>query len=167
MIFWEKSPRNVTMIPSHAGIIPDTTRLVANSETPSCYQRVGVFVDEMAQNIITRVVNFKLDVIQLHGHEEPTLIRNLRSTIDPDLRPGIQIWKAISIMDRNSVAIYKQYEDCVARKQYENAAKVLPKRIFPPICFLHPTVNANKKIKIINVFFFICSSLNNITIITK
>ena len=25
MIFWEKSPRNVTMIPSHAGIIPDTT----------------------------------------------------------------------------------------------------------------------------------------------
>ena len=113
MIFWEKSPRNVTMIPSHAGIIPDTTRLVANSETPSCYQRVGVFVDEMAQNIITRVVNFKLDVIQLHGHEEPTLIRNLRSTIDPDLRRGIQIWKAISIMDRNSIAIYKQYEDCV------------------------------------------------------
>lgn len=113
MIFWEKSPRNVTMIPSHAGIIPDTTRLVTNSETPSCYQRVGVFVDEMAQNIITRVVNFKLNVIQLHGHEEPTLIRNLRSTIDPDLRPSIQIWKAISIVDRDSVAIYKQYEDCV------------------------------------------------------
>lgn len=113
MIFWNKSPRNVTMIPTHAGIIPDTTRLVGNSETPACYQRVGVFVDEMAQNIITRVVNFKLDVIQLHGHEEPTLIRNLRSTIDPDLRPGIQIWKAISIVDRDSVAIYKQYEDCV------------------------------------------------------
>lgn len=113
MIFWEKSPRNVTMTPTHAGIIPDTTQLVTDKETPSSYQRVGVFVDEMAQNIITRVVNFKLDVIQLHGHEEPTLIRNLRSTIDPDLRRGIQIWKAISIMDRNSVAIYKQYEDCV------------------------------------------------------
>lgn len=113
MIFWEKSPRNVTMIPTHAGIIPDTTRLVANRETTSCYQRVGVFVDEMAQNIITRVVNFKLDVIQLHGHEEPTLIRNLRSTIDPDLRPDIQIWKAISIVDRDSVAICKHYEDCV------------------------------------------------------
>ena len=113
MIFWEKSPRNVTMIPSHAGIIPDTTRLFANSETPSCYQRVGVFVDEMAQNIITRVVNFKLDVIQLHGHEEPTLIRNLRSTIAPDLRPGIQIWKTISVVDRDSIAIYKQYEDYV------------------------------------------------------
>ena len=113
MIFWEKSPRNVTMIPTHAGIIPDTTPLVANRETTSCYQRVGVFVDEMAQNIITRVVNFKLDVIQLHGHEEPTLIRNLRSTIDPDLHPGIQIWKAISIVDRDSVAICKHYEDCV------------------------------------------------------
>ena len=113
MIFWEKSPRNVTMIPTHAGIIPDTTRLVGNRETTSCYQRVGIFVDEMAQNIITRVVNFKLDVIQLHGHEEPTLIRNLRSTIDPDLHPGIQIWKAISIVDRDSVAICKHYEDCV------------------------------------------------------
>ena len=113
MIFWEKSPRNVTMIPTHAGIIPDTTRLVGNRETTSCYQRVGVFVDEMAQNIITRVVNFKLDVIQLHGHEEPTLIRNLRSTIDPDLRPGIQIWKAIGVANRDSLASYKQYEDCV------------------------------------------------------
>ena len=113
MIFWEKSPRNVTMTPTHAGIIPDTTQLVTDKETPSSYQRVGVFVDEMAQNIIMRVVNFKLDVIQLHGHEEPTFIRNLRSTIVPDLRPSIQIWKAISIADRESLEKYKPYEDCV------------------------------------------------------
>jgi phosphoribosylanthranilate isomerase len=72
-----------------------------------------VFVDEMAQNIITRVVNFQLDLIQLHGHETPTLIRNLRRTLDPDIRPGIKIIKAISVCSRDDIATYKDYADCV------------------------------------------------------
>jgi phosphoribosylanthranilate isomerase len=95
---------------------------------------VGVFVDEMAQNIITRVVNFQLDLIQLHGHETPTLIRNLRRTLDPAamgdsasaamadgaptihlgaIRPGIKFIKAISVSSADDIALYKQYEDCV------------------------------------------------------
>lgn len=116
MIFWPKSPRYVSMIPTHAGIMPDRAAL---SALPSDHvpRRVGVFVDEMAQNIITRAVNFKLDLIQLHGHETPTLIRNLRATLDPDLRPGIQFIKTISVPDgpaaHNAIATYKQYEDCV------------------------------------------------------
>ena len=122
MIFWKKSPRNVTMIPTHAGIIPDRVNSQF-STLNSQFKRVGVFVDEMPQNIITRAVNFKLDVIQLHGHEEPTLIRNLRSTIDPDLRPGIQFWKAISIVDRDSVATYKQYEDYVDAFVFDTKCK--------------------------------------------
>ena len=67
LIFWQKSPRLVTMIPTHAGIIPDRAPAVSHfpSDKP---KRVGVFVDEMPQNIITRVVNFRLDLIQLHGH---------------------------------------------------------------------------------------------------
>lgn len=120
MIFWEKSPRNVTMIPTHAGIIPDRSSLSEQSpDLPSPVtihhspQRVGVFVDEMPQNIITRVVNFKLDVVQMHGHESPTVIRNLRATLDPDIRPGIQFWKAISISSRSDLDICKAYEDCV------------------------------------------------------
>lgn len=112
MIFWEKSPRHVTMIPSHAGIIPDRASL-STPKTHSSPLRVGVFVDEMAQNIITRVVNFQLDLIQLHGHETPTLIRNLRRTLDPDIRPGIKIIKAISVSNRDDIAIYKDYADCV------------------------------------------------------
>jgi phosphoribosylanthranilate isomerase len=112
MIFWGKSPRNVTMIPTHAGIIPDR----ANSQLStfsSQFKRVGVFVDEMPQNIITRVVNYKLDVVQMHGHEQPTVIRNLRATLDPDIRPSIQFWKAISISNRSDLEICKDYEDCV------------------------------------------------------
>lgn len=109
MIFWDKSPRNVTMIPTYAGIIPDRGTDVG------CFnaKRVGVFVDEMPQNIITRVVNYKLDLVQLHGHETPTLIRNLRRTLDPDIRPGIQFVKAISVSGSNDIAAYKDYEDCV------------------------------------------------------
>ncbi len=109
MIFYDKSPRNVTMIPTHAGIIPDRGSDIGHFKA----KRVGVFVDEMPQSIITRVVNFHLDLIQLHGHETPTLIRNLRATIDPDIRPGIKIIKAISVSSRNDVAAYKDYADCV------------------------------------------------------
>lgn len=112
MIFWDKSPRNVTMIPTHAGIIPDRSSLSPLTSHLSP-RRVGVFVDEMAQNIITRVVNYKLDLVQLHGHETPTLIRNLRHTLAPDIRPGIQFIKAISVESRNDIAAYKDYADCV------------------------------------------------------
>ena len=118
-IFWQKSPRLVTMIPTHAGIIPDRAPAVSHfpSDKP---KRVGVFVDEMPQNIITRVVNFRLDLIQLHGHESPTVIRNLRRTLDPDIRPGIQFIKAISIGNRNDVTAYKEYEDCVDYFLFDN-----------------------------------------------
>jgi phosphoribosylanthranilate isomerase len=109
MIFWDKSPRNVTMIPTYAGIIPDRGSDIGSFKA----KRVGVFVDEMPQNIITRVVNYKLDLVQLHGHEMPTLIRNLRRTLDPDIRPGVQFIKAISVESRNDIAAYKDYEDCV------------------------------------------------------
>lgn len=109
MIFWEKSPRNVTMIPTHAGIIPDCGTDLGDFKA----RRVGVFVDEMPQNIITRVVNYHLDLIQLHGHETLTMIRNLRATLDPDIRSGIQFIKAISIRSRDDIATYKTYADCV------------------------------------------------------
>ena len=112
MIFWSKSPRNVTMIPTHAGIIPDKAPS-NNGIKLEGVSRVGVFVDEMPQNIITRVVNFHLDLVQFHGHESPTLIRNLRRTLDPDIRPGIRFIKAISVSSREDIAAYKQYEDCV------------------------------------------------------
>ena len=117
MIFWEQSPRNVTMIPTHAGIIPDRAKeFEASSASGVSYtapQRVGVFVDEMAQNIITRAVNYRLDIIQLHGHESPTFIRNLRHTLDPDLRLGIRFMKAVSIACADDLLLCKDYEDCV------------------------------------------------------
>ena len=124
LIFWEKSPRNVTMIPTHAGIIPDRGSLtqpsasVTEGQTSASYpttspKRVGVFVNEMAQNIITRVVNYQLDIVQLHGQESPTLIRNLRATLSDEIRPTLRYWKAISISDEESITGWHHYEDCI------------------------------------------------------
>ena len=121
MIFWDKSPRNVTMIPTNAGIIPDRGSDIGDFKA----KRVGVFVDEMAQNIVTRVYNYKLDFIQLHGHESPTLIRNLRLTLDPDIRPGIKIIKAISVETVDDIATYKDYDDCVDYFLFDTKCKTV------------------------------------------
>ena len=114
MIFQSDSPRNVTMTPTHAGIIPDRAAdFSAQSTAHIPCKKVGVFFDEMAQNIITRVVNFRLDVIQLNGNETTTLIRNLRRTLAPDIRPNISFWKTISVSSPEDLATYLEYEDCV------------------------------------------------------
>lgn len=112
MIFWPKSPRYVQMIPTGAGIIPDRGTLDEQCSATS-FKRVGVFVDDMAQNIITRAVNYKLDLIQLHGNETPTLIKNLRATLDPDILPGIKFIKAISVKSPADIDRYRDYEDGV------------------------------------------------------
>jgi phosphoribosylanthranilate isomerase len=98
------------MIPTLVGTMPDRTSLspVTAQHSP---QRVGVFVDPMAQDVITHVVNFQLDLVQMHGHETPTLIRNLRRTLD-DIRP-VKFIKAISVSSRDDIAVYHDYEDCV------------------------------------------------------
>lgn len=121
MVFREGSPRNVTMIPTHAGIIPDRAP-AAPSPLPAgrpAPQRVGVFTDEMAQNIITRVVNFRLNAVQLDGDETPTLIRNLRATLtNPSpgngqaIAPGLQVWKTIAVGTAADLARCRDYEDC-------------------------------------------------------
>jgi len=124
MIFWDKSPRNVTMIPTYAGIIPDRANVQRSTFDVQC-KRVGVFVDEMPQSIITRVVNFQLDIVQLHGHETPTMIRNLRQTLDPDIRPGVKFIKAISVGGRDDIAVYKDYEDCVDYFLFDTKCKTV------------------------------------------
>lgn len=73
-------------------------------------KRVGVFVDATVQEIISRMVEFRLDAVQLHGAESPTFVRNLRATICTDLRPGLRIIKAISISSGADIEQCGQYE---------------------------------------------------------
>ena len=75
--------------------------------------RVGVFVDDMPQNIVTRVYNYSLDYVQLHGQESRVMIENLRRTLAPDIRPGIKILKAISVMAESDLQKCQEYEGVV------------------------------------------------------
>ena len=104
LIFYPPSPRYVQQFSSGAGIIPDYAPDMG--KTPL---RVGVFVDDMPQNIVTRVYNYKLDYIQLHGNEPRETLENLRATIDPDIKPNIQIIKAISVSSAEDIKKYKEY----------------------------------------------------------
>lgn len=112
MIFWDKSPRCVDMQRIPTGLMPDRSGSIGSSPIGKC-KRVGVFVDATPQYIITRVVQFGLDAIQLHGHETPTMIRNLRATLVPDLLQSITIIKAISISQKEDMERCRDYEDAV------------------------------------------------------
>ena len=137
MIFYPKSPRYVEMQSSHAGIIPDYVKenigasdssgsssesVSTSSKTPA---RVGVFVDDMVQNIVTRVVNYRLDYVQLHGNEPREMCENLRLTLDPDIRPGIKIIKAISVSDASDIQKYKEYVGAVDLFLFDTKCKTV------------------------------------------
>lgn len=150
-IFYPKSPRYVQMISSRAGIIPDYSeermrQVSASFRTEGCnkqassrteakveqaiihaYQpaRVGVFVDDMPQNIVTRVYNYHLDYIQLHGNEPRETCENLRSTIDPDIKTGIKIIKAISVSTAEDVKKYKEYVGAVDLFLFDTKCKTV------------------------------------------
>jgi phosphoribosylanthranilate isomerase len=121
-VFWPDSPRFVRMISSQAGIIPDYSverlnkgrgKVEAPADEVVLPKRVGVFVDDMPQSIVTRVFNYDLDYVQLHGEESRVMIENLRRTLEPDIKSGVKIIKALSIGSPEDVSRYKEYEGVV------------------------------------------------------
>lgn len=125
MVFYPKSPRYVEMQSSHAGIIPDYVKEDINIKSAKSPARVGVFVDDMVQNIVTRVVNYHLDYVQLHGNEPREMCENLRLTLDPDIRPGIKIIKAINVSDASDIQKYKEYVGAVDLFLFDTKCKTV------------------------------------------
>ena len=116
--FIPNSERYVSQIASCAGIIPDYSSLSDLSSDKLSQQKegpvlCGVFADDMPQNIVTRVVNFNLDVVQLNGNESSVMIDNLRRTLDPDIHAGIKIMKRLVITKREDIENYKEYAEGV------------------------------------------------------
>ena len=116
--FIPNSERYVSQIASCAGIIPDYSSLSDLSSDKLSQQKkgpvlCGVFADDMPQNIVTRVVNFNLDVVQLNGDESSVMIDNLRRTLDPDIHAGIKIMKRLVITKREDIENYKEYAEGV------------------------------------------------------
>jgi len=116
--FIPNSERYVSQIASCAGIIPDYSSLSDLSSDKLSQQKegpvlCGVFADDMPQNIVTRVVNFDLDVVQLNGDESMVMIDNLRRTLDPDIHVGIKMMKRLVITKREDIENYKEYAEGV------------------------------------------------------
>ncbi|MCQ2220850.1 MAG: phosphoribosylanthranilate isomerase [Prevotella sp.] len=120
-IFYPKSSRYVQQISMHAGIIPDRADDEIIDKKRCRY--VGVFVDDMPQNIVTRVYNYHLDYVQLHGNESPVMIENLKRTLIPDIVPDIKIIKALSIREADDVKRWREYEGYVDMFLFDTQCK--------------------------------------------
>ena len=95
-IFWPHSSRYVGGRPAY---LPENCR------------RAGVFVDAPEQDILDAVKDFRLDVIQLHGHETPEAIAALKERATA-LNPAICIFKSLAVKSPEDLAQTAAYE-CV------------------------------------------------------
>ena len=110
-IFYPKSPRYAQKAVPETELIADTaTASRRNDMVMRKPQRVGVFVDETPQAIIAHIHNDQLDYVQLHGHELPEMIDNLKRTVIPDIRHSLKVIKAFSIAKPDDLLQTKAYE---------------------------------------------------------
>ena len=95
-IFYEKSVRYVDTEPT----------MFLKYTNFKNIKKVGIFVNENIENIITKIVDYQLDVVQLHGNETNDFICDLKNKI-----PDIVVLKAIAIAEQNDFAKTKIYPD--------------------------------------------------------
>lgn len=87
-IFYPPSPRFVSSVPEYL---------------PEKVKRVGVFVNAGYDEIMERVREFSLEIVQLHGSETPELCRTLRSG-------GIIVVKAFAVESEGTFQRVASYE---------------------------------------------------------
>ena len=92
-IFFEKSPRFVS----------DTINITFPQK------RVGVFVNADMNFLVSKVIDYQLDIAQLHGKETPQYIAVLKEKM-----PNLGIWKAVSVDENTDFEAIKMYESLVS-----------------------------------------------------
>lgn len=96
----------------------DWMGLIFYSKSPRCVMRkpridkrgvklVGVFVGETVDNIVGKIADYDLDLVQLHGTESPDMVGELRARAD------VGIIKAISVASAADIAKARDYEGAV------------------------------------------------------
>lgn len=91
-IFYPKSKRFVGFEPS-----PEILAIVSDS-----VKKVGVFVDETPEKVLEIHRNWKLDVVQLHGHETPEYCMKIQNS-------GITVFKAFPVDESFDFATLEAY----------------------------------------------------------
>lgn len=103
--FFAESDNYVPLITSKAGIIPDYSedfyrQTVSGEEATARQTRpapVGIFENNMMQEVVTRIYNHHLQYVELQGAETADFIENLRRTVVPDIQPTLKIMKKMPI----------------------------------------------------------------------
>ena len=108
MIFYEKSPRYVSERPTYL---------------PHKAKSVGVFVDAEPQEIISRVRDYGLGAIQLHGHESPTYIRHLKQALGEAITSSRTKMQALGETDTYSRAEMQELGEATLSSRAEMQTK--------------------------------------------
>ena len=90
LIFWPSSKRYVSEVPSYL---------------PRQIKRVGVFVDASLEEIRQHVKDYRLDLIQLHGNEQPSLAKALKPL------PVIKAFNVATAVDLKQTEAYEGIAD--------------------------------------------------------
>ena len=94
MIFYQKSPRNIT--------IENASFLLKISEDLNI-NGVGVFVDENINKLEKIIKEIKLRFVQLHGSEDESYIKKIK-------RNDVKIIKSISISNKDDLVEINKYQ---------------------------------------------------------
>ena len=94
-VFFEKSPRNVNI---------ETARGLA-LEAPVGLAKVALVVDADDAELDAIVGSVPLDMLQLHGHESPARVSEVRA------RYGLPVMKAVGVADVEDMAQIALYEE--------------------------------------------------------
>ena len=97
-VFFEKSPRNVNI---------ETARALA-LEAPVGLAKVALVVDADDAELDAIVGSVPLDMLQLHGHESPERVSEVRA------RYGLPVMKAVGVAeveDMAQIALYEEVAD--------------------------------------------------------
>jgi phosphoribosylanthranilate isomerase len=78
--------------------------LSVSEKIPPNVKKVGVFVDEHIDEIIQKIKDFNLDVIQLHGKESLLYVREFQLKLYEKNLSDVQIWKAIPVKTASDLA---------------------------------------------------------------
>jgi len=86
------------LLPDYLGFIfyskPPRFYSEAVPEIPVAILKVGVFVDATMETILNHIDEFKLDIVQLHGSENPNFCSELKNQTR---RQNTELWKAFSV----------------------------------------------------------------------
>ncbi len=93
-VFFPKSPRNVTL---------DVARALALA-TPVGIAKVALIVDADDEALDALTAAVPLDMLQLHGHESPDRVAEVRT------RYGLPVMKAVGIATADDIARIADYE---------------------------------------------------------